>query len=417
MLNISGPKEKIKISLRISGSKSISNRLLMIKEVLDVSTEYTNLSDSEDTLLLLKALKTLNTPVENTINIGHAGTDMRFLTALLATKKGNWMLTGSERMKQRPIAELVDALKTLGADIKYSEQYGFPPLRINGGSLKGGKLSINAGVSSQFISALLLVSPLFEHGLELHLKGEVVSRPYIDMTISLLREFGLVIDVISNIIRVHPLKNTHVAPATINIESDWSSASYWYGICALSPGSEIELSYLNEQSLQADSLLPILFKPLGVSTRFKDQTVFLSQTAIAVSDFEYDFTSCPDIAQTLATTCVGLGVTAKLTGLSTLKLKETDRIVALKNELEKFGAIVHASPNSLQIEALKDDQKNKNETISIHTYNDHRMAMSFAPLSLRFGSLLIENPAVIDKSYPAYWEDLKSAGFSVNLQP
>lgn len=420
MIRISAPSHPIKASLHLSGSKSLSNRFLVLNEVLKLGDDFQNLSDSEDTQLLQKALSQIKSKTNPVIDIHHAGSDMRFLTALLSVTEGEWTLTGSDRMKQRPIGELVNALKILGADIDYLEKENFPPLLIKGKKLKGGTIEIDSSVSSQFISALLLISPVFENGLALTLKGKTVSMPYIEMTIALLNSYGISIKQHENLITVGP-SSTLRSSSSIKIESDWSSASYWYGICALSKSTEMELSFLNEKSLQADSVLPELYKELGVKTTFNENSITLNSVDLLRTEFNYDFTNCPDIAQTLAVTCFGLGLKAKLTGLSTLKVKETDRIVALKNELEKLGAKIKITSESLELEASGNKKENGSlktdlsEQI-ISTYNDHRMAMSFAPLALRFDKIEIENPSVVTKSYPAFWEDLKSVGFNVNSQ-
>ncbi|MEO6302997.1 MAG: 3-phosphoshikimate 1-carboxyvinyltransferase [Bacteroidia bacterium] len=417
MLLLSAPEHIKTTNIHLSGSKSITNRLLILNEVLNLDLHLENSSTSEDTLLLRNALKEIKNKNSATIDIHHAGTDMRFLTAFLSTKEGEWTLTGSERMKQRPVGELVSALQNLGADITYLEKENFPPLKIKGKKLKGGKIEIDGSVSSQFISALLLISPSFENGLELTLKNETVSWPYILMTLDLLSEFGMKVSTVSNTINVSQIKNEKQETGTKKfiVESDWSSASYWFSIVALSKNAEITLIGLTDHSSQGDSVLPEIFKQLGVTSTFKNNKLVLTKNSDVTDLFEYDFTNCPDLAQTIAITCFGLGIKALLTGLKTLKLKESDRIVALKTELEKFGANVEITVNSLTISETKNP---KQETIqTINTYNDHRVAMSFAPLALLYKSLYIQNPEVVSKSYPLFWEDLKSVGFSVNLQP
>lgn len=415
MIILSAPGRLTAQSIPLSGSKSISNRLLLLNEVLDLRLSFANLSSSEDTLLLQAALAKLSGRNTATIDVHHAGTDMRFLTALLATRPGEWLLTGSARMKQRPVAELVSALQELGAEISYAELSGFPPLRIHGKPLEGGAITIDSSVSSQFISALLLISPLFRKGLELRLKGDTVSRPYINMTLALLQACGVRVKQERQLISVLPgtTVSTHKLQPFTNVEADWSSASYWYSICALAESSGIELQGLHKSSLQADAVLADIYTQLGVSTTFKNDAVCLASVTGPASAFHYDFTNCPDIAQTIAVTCLGLGIEAQLSGLRTLKIKETDRITALKNELTKFGAIVHATDDTLFI---KPGAGPAMEKPLIHTYNDHRMAMSFAPLALVYGPLAIDDPLVVNKSYPAFWEDLKSVGFNVNLQ-
>lgn len=419
MIELSGPKQPVNISLNLSGSKSISNRLLILNHVLKRCVEPNNISDAEDTVLLKKALAQIQNKKAATIDVHHAGTDMRFLTALLSVTVGDWMLTGSERLKQRPIGELVNCLRKLGASIKYLENEGFPPLKIIGKKLSGGTIDVDGSISSQFISALLLISPCLEQGLILNLEGAVVSRPYINMTIELLADQGVKIKQEDNVITVQGLNvaanSNHQSSVVEYVESDWSSASYWYSICALSPGSQISLNFFNEKSLQADAVLALIFVELGVNTVFENNKLILTQKPIQLSEFTYDFTDCPDIAQTIAVTCFGLKIKANLSGLKTLHIKETDRIAALKIELEKFGAIVNEHNDTLSIDnGLKMVETIK---VKIDTYNDHRMAMSFAPLSLVYGPLTIKHPDVVQKSYPRFWEDLKNAGFNVNLIP
>lgn len=418
MIRILPPTGQIKGSIAVGGSKSLSNRLLILSEVLGQSIRFKNLSDSEDTRALQKALSIIRTAPKNeqrTIDIGKAGTDMRFLTAFLALTEGDWLLTGSDRMKQRPIAQLVDALRHLGADIEYAEHKNYPPLKIKGRKITGGEITIKADVSSQFISALLLVAPAMERGLTLNLGGTVVSRPYIDMTLDVLRSAG--IELISDDKFVRIEAKTNKAGWTkdlLMVESDWSSASYWYSICALGKNAVIKLRSFDKVSSQADSVLPEIYKSLGVETTFKDDFIELTNTTGKVKRFNYNFSNCPDLAQTVALSCFALGIPSDLRGLSTLKIKETDRIEALKAELLKMGAGVEAGNDFIRIEPAKQIPLNP-ETI-IQTYDDHRMAMSFAPLCLVTASICIADPMVIGKSYPGFWHDLKSLGFSVNLQ-
>ncbi len=422
MLTLGAPQHIIKNEIHLAGSKSITNRLLILKEVLGLELTLENCSTSEDTQLLQNALAQIKNKTAATIDIHHAGTDMRFLTAFLATKKGEWLLTGSERMKQRPIGELVNALRKLGADIEYTEKENFPPLKIKGKPLNGGKIEIDGSVSSQFISAVLLISPTFNSGLELSLTSQIVSWPYIQMTLDLLSEFGMRVSTVLNTIKVYPSSIINPKSSILTVESDWSSASYWYSIIALSKNAEITLKGLTPHSSQGDSVLKDLYKNFGVLSEFKNNGLVLTKKLPVTHLFEYDFTNCPDLAQTVAVTCFGLGISARLNGLKTLKLKESDRIVALKTELEKFGALVTITDNSIIIDKGYKTQDTglatpNSELPTINTFNDHRMALSFAPLALVYKSLQIENPEVISKSYPLFWEDLKSVGFNVNLQP
>jgi len=415
MIDVARPPEPVRATIQLGGSKSISNRLLIINQVLEAGLTFENLSEGDDTTLLKNALARVNNPGDQEINVNHAGTDMRFLTALLSVSTGNWFLTGSERLRQRPVGELVSALKELGADISYAGLPQYPPLIIRGKSLRGGRVEVDSSISSQFISALLLIAPLFEVGLRLSMKGETVSQPYIRMTVKLLERFGVRINWTGNEIDVagrsdHPKKITQ----HINVESDWSSASYWYSICALSPGSEIKLSHLESSSLQPDSILPIIYSRLGVVTEFNNGSVLLSHTGRSEKDFSHDFTDCPDIAQTVAVTCFALGMNAELFGLTTLAIKETDRISALKTELEKLGARVENRAGAIRLQPPEKPVLPASHSVA--TYHDHRMAMSFAPLALLYGNIGIHDHQVVAKSYPGFWEDLKSAGFSVNLR-
>ena len=410
MIQIIAPRFPINCSIKLSGSKSLSNRLLLLKEILDLKIDLKNLSDSEDTTLLLKALRQIKEAKNKNINILDAGTDMRFLTALLAIKKGTWTITGSDRMKKRPIGELVAALKSLGAEIEFLEKENYPPLEIKGKIILGGALKIDASQSSQFISALLLISPKLKNGLVLTLKNRIVSSPYIEMTSALLKKFNVPISKLKNTYTVNSSTKSKQIKV-IKIESDWSSASYWYSICALSKNAKIELNFLNKKSLQSDSILPELYKILGVETKYKKNSIIISRKKLETKSINYNFINCPDIAQTFAVTCFGLGICAKLYGLSTLKFKESDRIIALKTELEKMGAKLVITNNSIE---LKKSKPIPFEGV-IETYNDHRMAMSFSPLALVYNSIKIANPEVVSKSYPRFWKDLKSVGFSVNL--
>lgn len=415
MLKLSAPENILNTTIKLFGSKSINNRLLILNEVLGLNLTFKNNSTSEDTLLLQKALSEIKSKGNAVIDVHHAGTDMRFLTAYLSIIKGEWILTGSDRMKERPVGELVTALRSLGADITYLEKENYPPLKINGKKISGGKIEIDGSFSSQFISALLLIAPKFENGIELTLKNEIVSWPYIQMTIDILNEFGVTVSTNLNTIKVSRSLDTNPKPIVYEVESDWSSASYWFSVVALSKNAEITLTGLKNNSSQADSILPELYKHFGVESEFKNNGLILSKNLKHTTNFEYDFTNCPDIAQTIAVTCFGLGIKAKLTGLRTLKLKESDRIVALKTELEKFGANIEITLDSL---IINETQNKKTETRNpVSTYNDHRMAMSFAPLALLYKQLYIQKPEVVSKSYPLFWEDLKSVGFSVNLQP
>ncbi len=395
-------------SIKITGSKSETNRLLLL-QALYPNLVLDNTSNSDDSEVMLKALQNsqLLTPNSQLIDVHHAGTAMRFLTAYFSIQEEKEVvLTGSSRMKERPIKILVDALNQLGAEISYEENEGFPPIRIKGKKLTQNKVSLPANVSSQYISALLLIAPKLENGLELTLEGEITSVPYIKMTLALLNEIGVKTSFVGNKISVKPQFTIHNSQFTI--ESDWSSASYWYSIVALSEiGTQISLSSYKKNSLQGDSALANIYQDFGVETVFnEDNSITISKTKNhQLSIVNYQLNNCPDIAQTITVTCFGLGIGCDLTGLHTLKIKETDRLEALKIELTKLGATISVTNESLTLVA----SNHINENIAIDTYQDHRMAMAFAPLALKI-SLTINQAEVVSKSYPDFWEDLKIIG-------
>lgn len=386
--------------INITGSKSETNRLLLLKANFpQISLE--GISESDDSRVMQKALLS-NSQV---INVHHAGTAMRFLTAYYATQSGKEiLLTGSDRMKERPIRILVEALQQLGADISYTEKSGFPPLLIKGKQLaKNNRIRINAGISSQYISALLLIAPSLKNGLQIELEGKVTSRPYILMTLKLLQKLGVETSWEENSIRVHSAK---IPPQKLVIESDWSSASYFYSLIALSEiGTEIELFNYQEDSLQGDAALIEIYKSFGVSSTFESSTLKISKTGVYQSPISLNLNDCPDLAQTIVVTCLGLQINCELIGLETLAIKETDRLQALKTELSKFGAIVEISENSLKMSSPKSLQSD----CSVATYNDHRMALAFAPLCLKV-PLIIQNAEVVSKSFPTYFADLQKIG-------
>ena len=406
-MNVTLIKSKVessKSSIKITGSKSESNRLLLLQALYpDIKIE--NLSNSDDSVLMQKALKSES----ETIDIHHAGTAMRFLTAFFSTQNGRTIaLTGSKRMKERPIEILVDALNQLGAEISYKENEGFPPLLIKGKKLTKNKVSLQANVSSQYISALLLIASKLEKGIELTLEGKITSMPYINMTLSLLNEIGIETQFDDNVITVKPFKQS-LKKQTLIVESDWSSASYFYSIVALCDvGTEIELSSYKKNSLQGDSVLAKIYKDFGVTTSYNENSIILKKVSAVSNEsvITFDLANSPDIAQTISVTAFALGLECNLTGLHTLKIKETDRLEALKTEIEKLGGEVKVTNNSLQLSASKKIKEN----VLIATYNDHRMAMAFAPLALKI-SMIIEDAAVVSKSYPTFWEDLNTIGF------
>jgi len=405
-MSITLKKSKIakQSTIQITGSKSESNRLLLL-QALYPSITLSNVSNSDDSQLMTKALASTS----NVIDIHHAGTAMRFLTAFLAVQEGKEVvITGSKRMKERPIKILVEALQALGAHITYTENEGVPPLKIVGKKLNAHKVSLKANVSSQYISALLLIASKLENGLELTLEGEITSIPYINMTLSLLDEIGVDTTFKNNVITVKP-KLDALKTTNLTVESDWSSASYYFSLAALSDiGTEITLSSYKQNSLQGDSTLVDIYKNFGVETHFNKNSVVLKKVAAHHSTLTLDLKNAPDIAQTIAVSCFALGMSCDLTGLHTLKIKETDRLVALKTEIEKLGGFVDITDKSLH---LKASTTIKN-MVSIATYNDHRMAMAFAPLALKT-DLVIEAADVVSKSYPTFWEDLQAIGYQI----
>lgn len=404
--------ESQKTKIAITGSKSETNRLLLLQALYSNIT-LENISNSDDSEVMISVLNDSKIKNQNLrlFDIHHAGTAMRFLTAYFAMQVGKEViLTGSSRMKERPIKILVDALRNLGAEISYEEKEGFPPIKIIGKTITQNKVSLPANVSSQYISALLLIAPKLENGLELTLEGEMTSVPYIKMTLALLNEIGVETSFNGNVIRVKP--KISVFNCKLSIESDWSSASYFYSIVALSEiGTQIQLSYYKQNSIQGDSVLSEIYKNFGVDT------IFNGNNSITISKiYNPQFTihnlqlnNTPDIAQTIAVSCLGLGMGCHLTGLHTLKIKETDRLEALKIELLKLGAKISITNDSLTIEPFTI----LHSDIEITTYKDHRMAMSFAPLALKT-SIIIEEAEVVIKSYPTFWEDLKSIGFNIS---
>ncbi len=401
-------------AITLDGSKSISNRALIILALCDADADryLSHLSTSNDTTTLLRLLSQRNTT--DTFDAGDAGTVFRFMAAYLATRPGTQVLTGSKRMLERPIGPLVTALRTLGADIEYLGQEGYPPLRIGAPAQLGVRervLPINAGVSSQFLSALLMIGPYLPNGLVLVPEGNMVSKTYLDMTIRLMTEFGADCT-------THPDGRIEVAPGQYSprpfrVEADWSAASYWYSLVALADQATLRLDGLFEHSTQGDSVLPTMMRAFGVDSRFDDNGVVISKTGPSRRMFEWDFIGCPDIAQTLAVTCAGRGMQGLFTGLETLSIKETDRIAAIRDELAKVGASFVKMPARFNKSApektfyMVDGQAQWDAATqpSISTYGDHRMAMAFAPLAM-LGDITIEDPGVVAKSYPRFWDDL-----------
>lgn len=434
-------KPVVSTAITITGSKSETNRLLLL-QALYPGIGIQNISESDDSHAMQAALAS----TDSVIDIHHAGTAMRFLTAYFALQEGREVtLTGSKRMRERPIGVLVNALRDLGAQIEYTENEGFPPLKITGQKLTKSSVSINAGVSSQYITALLLIAGRLENGLELTLEGELTSIPYIKMTLGLLNEVGIENIFEGNKIKVKSQISTKSAAQSevlnlkseisshseaqseilnlkseITVESDWSSASYFYSIVALSDvGTSITLSSYKQDSLQGDSALAEIYKELGVETTFSGNTITLTKLNFKPETLNLELNNTPDIAQTIAVTCFGLGVGCHLTGLHTLKIKETDRLEALKTELEKFGATISITDHSLALQPHNLFGTSEVSTLpledmgeAVATYNDHRMAMAFAPLAIKT-SVSIKDAAVVSKSYPTFWEDMKVLGFEV----
>lgn len=394
------------ISINLSGSKSITNRVLILNSLFNNSLQLQNISKSQDSQMMKEALSSK----EHCIDIHHAGTAMRFLTAFFSIQENReTILTGSHRMKERPIKILVDALNQLGANISYVENEGYPPLEIKGKEIKSNIIKLPSNISSQYITALCLIGTKLEKGLVIELEGKITSKPYITMTLQILNKIGIKTLFNQNKITIYPV--SEIKNQQFIIESDWSSASYHYSICALSDNLTIKLKYLFEDSLQADRrAVEIYQKFFGITTTFNTNEITLNkQPNFEYPDFiELDMNDCPDIAQTVALTAFGLRIPIKITGLETLKIKETDRLVALKNEIEKCGGKVEITDNSFTL--LKVNSFNANQ--KIETYNDHRMAMSFAPLKLLF-PLEIKNPDVVVKSYVEFWNDMKFYGIKV----
>ena len=406
-LKITTPKTEIKSFISLPASKSISNRALIIRALCKDWFKIKKLSKSKDTQVLISALKDLSA---NTIDIGATGTAMRFLTAFLSTIPGERILTGSERMKQRPVQALVDILRELGAQIDYLENKAYPPLKITGNKLIAKPVSIKGNISSQYISALLMIAPYLNDDFDLTIEDKILSKDYIWMTIKLMQKFGIDVEWNDNIISV---KKGEYKPEELIVESDWSSASYWFEIISLSENSMIELTGLKRNSLQGDSILTELFKTIGVDSAFTNFGLRIKNIPTTCKHFEYDFTDCPDLAQTLTVTLVAKNIPFKLSGLDNLSIKETDRIKALVVEFEKLGIRIHAQENN-SISWIGNEKIIVPANHFVETYEDHRMALAFAPLAIITKELIIDNPDVVVKSYPDYWDDLKDVGFIIN---
>ena len=404
-IKVSAPVHPIDCKILLPSSKSISNRALIINALGKGTYQPENLSECDDTQVMVRALQA---GPDETIDIMAAGTAMRFLTAYLSVTPGKRIITGTQRMQQRPIQVLVNALRELGADINYTANEGYPPLEITGSSLDKESISLPGNISSQYISALLMIAPTLTHGLTIQLTGDIISRPYIQLTLQLMKDFGADARwTKENELRVEPQLYKSIP---YYIESDWSAASYWYQIAALAPEATITLPKLLENSYQGDSKVAELFGWLGVETSYQEDGVTLTKSTPKVERMEYDFVNQPDLAQTFVVTCALMGIPFRFTGLQSLKIKETDRIEALVKEMRKLGFVIKDSENSI---LSWEGERCTREEGAIDTYEDHRMAMAFAPASLKISDLFINNPQVVSKSYPRYWENLQTAGFII----
>ncbi len=400
--------------LKLTGSKSISNRLLIMRALAGSKVRFDNLSESEDTNLLKFYLSFLDTCANSRIamivDTRNAGTVMRFITAFASIQEGKWLITGHERMKERPIAPLVKALRELGANIEFTEKEGFPPVKVLGKVLNSKDIEIDARQSSQFVSALMLIAPYLSYGLLLNLKGKPVSRTYINMTAQLMQKANIDIELDSTSIKIAP-GEYHLKP--IEIEPDWSSASYWYEMVALSENSDVFIEGLKENSCQGDRIVADIFENFGVKTSFEKEGIRIYKEGAIAKNFKFNFNDSPDIVPSVMVTCAALNIDASFSGINHLRLKESDRIEGLKNELSKIGATLErkGSEYLLKTGTLLNDIKE----IDFDTYNDHRMAMSFAPLALKIDTVKINNPGVVRKSYPGFWKDINTFGVSIDL--
>ena len=398
LIKISFPNGVKDGEVALTPSKSISNRILIIETLANKKFEIENLSTSTDTQSLVSALKFEN----SVIDVSEAGTTFRFLVSLLATKPGIWLLTGSNRMKTRPIGILVECLKSLGANIEFQEKEDFPPVLITGQKLMSKEIEIDANISSQFISSLMMIAPTIEGGLQLILKNKISSLPYLNMTASIMKSAGITVKFEKNRISI-PQGEYNLSK--FKIENDWSGASYWYLLCALNPGSKFVLNDLSEISIQGDSILSELMVQFGVKTVFNSDNAIINSEHCLLTEFNYDFTNCPDLVMTFAVLCIGKGIKAEFSGVQNLRIKESDRLNSLKIELEKCGALVELNNDKIIINPI--ELKNPER---IEVYNDHRIAMSFAPLASLIGPFEIENPSVVNKSYPEFWKQMEGVG-------
>ena len=413
-LQLNLKSNKLRGKIAISGSKSISNRALIMKALAGSDAKFKNLSNSDDSRQMVRILKQIETCASSRIPLiidaRNAGTVIRFLTAFVANKEGKWLLTGTERMLHRPIGSLVEALITLGADIHYTGQTGFPPLAVYGKNFSGREVYMDASVSSQFISALMMIGPYLKGGLKIRFKTKPVSEPYLRMTQKMMMNFGIEVLWNENLIAV-PEGDYQISD--YNIEPDWSSASYWYEIAALSQESDLLLTGFTKASVQGDSICAELFEPLGVKTVFHKEGIRLLQHAETTDFFEHDFTGCPDLVPAIAVTCAIKGIPAKFTGVAHLKFKESDRILSLKTELQKIGTEIEKTADGFEIHPATQNPPKKQ--LMFETYDDHRIAMSMAPAFLKYNSVGINDPETVNKSYPLFWENIQQLGL-VNVE-
>ena len=417
MIRVTKSDKVLKGKLQLPSSKSISNRLLIIQAMSGLESGIANLSQSDDTVLLQKLLgiisSNLNKPGLTELNTANAGTAMRFLTAFLAVTPGKWVLTGDARMKQRPIGILVDALKPLGASIEFLGTLGFPPLLIQGRKLKGNEIIIDPGISSQFVSALLMIAPYIQGGLTLHLSGSPVSYPYVNMTIQLMTSSGVKVLQEKRYLKV---PESTYQPHSYCVETDWSAAAFWYEAAALSEEVDLFLAGLKKESLQGDSVLADLYECFGIHTEYMESGIHLTKSMVRRKNCSFNFADYPDIAPAVITTCATLGMVGKFEGLKSLRIKETDRIMALRNEYAKLGITLESSREGAALSRIEFAPPGSEipPGIRFKTYDDHRMAMTFAPLALMSGEVLIESPEVVGKSYPGFWTDMETLGFEIN---
>lgn len=406
----------ISCTVNLPLSKSIVNRLLLIHHISGGEKITTLVSDSSDTVAMQELLQKISSadPASDQfteINVGNAGTVMRFLTALLAITPGNWKITGIERMQQRPVKPLTDALLQLGAGLSFARNEGYPPVIIRGNkNLHGGLVKLDAGISSQFISALMMLGPVLDGGIEIELEGDIISASYIRMTGALMEKAGAEVTFAGNRIKIAP-KGYHQFEFAQLAEPDWSAAAFWYQVAAFAASGSIELKGLGNNSVQGDSVLPAIYRNLGINSHFNDEGVILTHSSEPpVQEFNYDFTECPDLAQAVIVTCAAKGIKGRFSGLKTLRVKETDRIDALKNELTRLGYPVQVIDDQIILSG-RPEKIYTSDPVLVHCYDDHRMAMAFAPLALLRNDIVIDEPQVVRKSYPGFWQDLAKAGF------